>query len=238
MSTLTLIDCEKISQLVYKRNSEELEKFLTEIKAVWSLAVDLENNRYCMFRHENTTYMAVAGSDDLPDWVENFIVIPAVNLYHGFTGYAYPARDIIQSSGITRILRTPVAGIKCAHIVLIGHSRGGAIVQNIFRQIRLEHRYTMNAWTFGNPGGGSKKFAEGTKNWPIVNFDIKGDVVTKLNFLKCDIGRTVDLPRQITGFFNRLKNAFKGKLNHRSYACISKYKPWCNLDAKGNKIEV
>jgi len=227
---LMLTDVEKLTQLIYKRNDRELLKWLldNDVSEFEILKPD-KNDRSIVFLHEDILYNITAGSDDLPDWIENFIVIPCRELYHGFKGYAEPAKIIADY-----IKNCP---LECEHIVIAGHSRGGAIAQNVFRQIRHLYYKNINGWSFGNPGGGSKKFARGTEHFQFINFDIKGDVVTKLNFLKCDLGKTINLPRQIKGFGNRIRRILKGELNHRSYACIAEIEPWNMMKAKGGYNE-
>jgi hypothetical protein len=228
MKKLRLTDVEKLTRLVYRKREQEMYDFLRTIDGITHIRVREidKNDRVLYFTHNYILYVIFAGSDDIPDWVENFEVIPEPELYYGFRGYAVPAEkaaDIIESD----------TEAEYNGVVVAGHSRGGAIAQNFFRQTKcLVPR--IYGWSFGNPGGGGKRFALHMENCKFVNFDIKGDVATKLNPLKVDIGRTVDLPRQISGFFNRIRRMFKGELNHRSYECIGKISPWMHMDAMGN----
>jgi len=228
MKNLRLTDVEKLTRLSYRKRSQEMYDYLRTLEGIeHAKVIEIDkHDRMLYFVQNYTLYVIIPGSDDLPDWIENFEVIPDSSLYYGFSGYAKPAEkmaDVIETD----------REISYSRIVVAGHSRGGAIAQNFFRQTKYLVP-NIYGWSFGNPGGGGRKFAEHMENCKFTNFDIKGDVVTKLNPLKVDIGRTVDLPRQISGFFNRIRRMFKGELNHRSYECIGKISPWMHMDALGN----
>ena len=236
MKKITLLDIEELSQLVYKKRELKLLKWFYD-RGVENFIIlpILGNDRAVFFEYDNIVYVGIAGSDDKQDWRENGQVFRWIKrLFYGFKGYALPAENIksLFESWIYHMHMKP------CWFTLFGHSRGESIEQNLYVQMDEDPRYkdNFNGWGFGGPGGGPRKFAKGRKNARNVKFEIKGDPVHVINFLARDIGEVVKLPKQIKGFFNRIKHLFKGEMNHRSYDCIKKYSPWNNMDAQGNLL--
>ena len=123
-------------------------------------------------------------------------------------------------------------------IIEIGHSRGCAIAQNLFRQLwECYNRTELHGWGFGGPGGGGRRFVRDVTTDRFTKFEIKGDIVPCINPFAKNIGVVEKLPKQVKGFWHRLKLLFKGDMNHRSYDCIEKIYPWCDMLADGSILD-
>ena len=241
---MKLIDLERLSQLIYKKNESELYLFMVQQDiTIYRIFEVAGNDRAVIFYKDHKLYITTAGSDDKQDWKENFMVRKMKDLFYGFKGYAIPAKEI--AINVRRFIHQKKLGELIEYIILIGHSRGDGVDENVFVQLKeyySDATFKLRGWGFGGPGGGGRKFRRlagdcDCDQYRYIHFEIKGDPVHWVNFMAKPIGRVVKLPRQIHGFFNRIKLLFKGKINHRSYSCVENIEPWKRMDDIGEDLE-
>jgi len=235
---MKLTELEELSQLIYRKRHRELLLFLEKhnIKEFKILPYVEDNDRAILFYKERKIYIATAGSDDKKDWLENLKVFKTIKrLFYGFQGYAIPAEYITQEAHL--FMLGYIVNREVDNVILAAHSRGDSININVFVQLREKLKnmpVKLFGWGFGGPGGGSWRFRKAAGDCNYIHFEIKGDPVHRLNFLAKTVGEVVKLPRQIHGFWNRIKLLInKGDMNHRSYDCIGNIEPWKSMNDIG-----
>jgi len=235
---MKLTTIQKLSRLVYKKRESDLINFITDTIPEHSEIINIGNDRIFIMFIKDTVYVGIAGSDDKQDWRENFQIKTVKDLFYGYKGYALPAQDVVAEV-LKFCIKYEISIHEC-FIILYAHSRGAGIAENVYCQLKNKfhiNEEAMYGWGFGDPGGGSRRFKRASGYCNFVNFEIKGDPVAKINFLSRKIGETVKLKKQIKGFFNRIKNLFKGNMNHRSYDCINEIYPFNEMDERGEMID-
>ncbi len=228
---LKLRELEELSRLIYKKREAKLYEWLRRhnIKT-YNISSIQDNDRAIIFFFDETIYIAIAGTDDKVDWRENMQVCTDKRLMYGYAGYAQPAEGVLNM--LRKFCRENGTPFNRVMRKIIGHSRGGAIAANLYAQIKKEYGVkNLEAITFGAPPPGGGRFKKRCGNCgTLVAFQIKGDPVWRciINPFGRHIGRQVKLPKQIKGFRTRLKELFKGNMNHRCYHCVNEIEPWKN----------
>jgi hypothetical protein len=178
-----------------------------------------------MFQYKKTLILSVAGSDDRQDWKENIMIMTIKRLWYAYKGFALPAENIVK--GIKNYCIAWDININKISIEQSCHSRGGAIGAIIHKALSDEG-IKINTFAWGSAYPGGCRFFNRAQTNTLCRFEIKGDPVPHSNPFGKHIGVKIELPRQIHGFFNRIKGFFKGDINHRSYDCIKNIEPYCN----------
>jgi hypothetical protein len=226
---LKLWQLEELSQLIYKRNSDDLESWISDNGIVYSEIYEIQgNDRAVIFMYHDTLYVAVAGSDDKQDWKENIFQLKKIKrLKYSYKGVALPGEDVLMK--IRQFCNLYCVDLFTAKIRGVGHSRGSNIIESLISQIEaVRGKDNLKMYGFGGTGAGGRKFAKLAKTRNYFRFVIKGDFAKWINpFDKC-CGKVIYLPKQRKGFLNRLTGLFKGKMNHREYHCIkdTEYAEW------------
>lgn len=119
--------------------------------------------------HDGDDYLAMlTGTNQLLDWVGNILAIPGWDVHAGYAAIANSIggqirREFIQS-GAKRLL-------------LIGHSKGGAVAAVLASQI---YDLNVQAVSFGAPRIGSAAFAKEYDNSKCFRVAHPEDIVTRL----------------------------------------------------------
>jgi len=223
MKKITLIKSQELSRAIYRQRTKLLYRLIRKlnINKPYIFSV-LGNDRAIIGERNNRIIIAIAGSDDLGDWRENFQIKTIKEIYRAYKGFALPALNIFNK--LQRVIK--INNWKDKKVFITGHSRGGAIGIILHRLIE-DSGMSVVTYTFGAPPSGGVRFKRNTKGIKdVYEFKINGDPVPKINPFGKHIGIEIKLPRQIKGFFHRLRFIFKGNMNHTSYSCIRNYQPF------------
>ena len=221
-------DLRKMSDLAYRKNRAELYRFAAQkgIKFLKTYVVQ-GNDRVVIYYHKGAVGISIAGSDDAGDWRENVLIRTLKRVFRAYKGFAYPAEEIVDllhnfcSEHNINISKTPIEG---SH-----HSRGGAI-GNILHCLLKEMYPKTITFTYGQPPSGGRRYRKATRHLSenLYEFQIDGDPTPKCNPFGKHNGEVIELPKQISGFWNRVKRMGKGDLNHRRYSVLDTMEPYKN----------
>jgi len=221
---LGLVNLEKLSRLSYYKRYAEFWSWIKKFHPVGVYVRSIQgNDRLIIFQYKGSVIMSIAGSDDKADWKENFIIKTIKRLWYSYKGFADPAEAIAKELEMYCDMWS--LDIKKIHIEQSSHSRGGGIskiVQKIFEDKGIDSK----TFTWGAPPSGGRRFCKRAKTDNTIEFQIKGDPVPRSNPFGKANGKVIKLPKQIKGFFYRIKQLFKGNMNHRSYNCIKDIYPY------------
>lgn len=118
-----------------------------------------------------TTYLAIEGSDELTDWRRNFeFLLTSSDTHAGFQNYATLLMAQMLASGVSLDPKR--------HLILCGHSLGGAVATVIAAQLQ-DHVPNLTLVTFGSPRPGGRRFRQRLKV-PHHRFVHGDDVVPHL----------------------------------------------------------
>lgn len=157
---------------------------------------------------DGVLHIVIDGSDNFVEWLLNALWVRVGKFKEAF-GFRVAAVGLYED--ITEVL-----GSADPQIVIMGHSRGGAIANSLGLIMKNRDWDVVNVVTFGAPKVGGGKFVKACKKagLRLTRVFAKGDIVSTLPFIRGRHFETIRL---------KLKNNIRGVVKtHLGYGAILK----------------